>query len=82
MNEIEAFYDECIIIDMRGMPSLTNQIGVEDFKKSGITMANIQGSTEEAMLLHKWYIDQFDEVTLVKKLKILLEQKKRMIYVF
>lgn len=76
MNEIEAFYDECIIIDMRGMPNLTNHIGVEDFKKSGITMANIQGSTEEAMLLHKWYIDQFDEVTLVKKAKDIVRAKK------
>ena len=76
LSEVDEFYKKCIVIDMRGMPSLTSKIGVADFEVSGITMANIQGAREEAMLLHNWYIDQFDEVNLVKKAQDVLKAKK------
>ena len=65
VDEAEAIYNESIVIDMRGMPSLTSEIGVSDLEASGVTMANIQGGTEGAMLLHNWYIDQFDNVTFI-----------------
>jgi membrane dipeptidase len=76
MSDVDEFYKNCIAIDMRGIPSLTSQTGVDDFKASGITMANIQGSSEGAMLLHKWYIDQFDEVNLVKTAQDVLNAQK------
>jgi membrane dipeptidase len=76
MSEVDEFYNKCVVIDMRGMPRLTSQAGVDDFKASGITMANIQGSNEGAMLLHKWYMDQFDEVNLVNNAQDILKAKK------
>jgi hypothetical protein len=57
VDDAETIYNDSIVIDMRGMPSLTSEVGVRDFEASGVTMANIQGGSEAAMLLHIWYID-------------------------
>jgi membrane dipeptidase len=75
LDRAETIYKDSIVIDMRGMPNLTSDIGVSDFRSSGVTMANIQGGTEGAMLLHNWYIDQFDDVSLVRNAKDVLNAK-------
>ena len=75
VEEAEAIYNESIVIDMRGMPSLTSEVGVSDFEASGVTMANIQGGSEAAMLLHNWYIDQFDNVALATSAKDVVDAK-------
>ncbi len=75
VDEAEAIYKDSVVIDMRGMPSLTSEVGVSDFEASGVTMANIQGGSEAVMLLHNWYIDQFDNVKLVKSAKEVVDAK-------
>ncbi len=75
MDEAEAIYKESIIIDMRGHPSLTRN-GVDDFRASGITMANIQGDSEQAILLNKWHIRHFPSLSLVESAEDILEAKK------
>ena len=76
MDEAEAIYKESIVIDMRGMPRLT-PIGVKDFKASGITMANVQGDSEEAIFRQNWLMNKYDEVSLVKTAKDVVEAKKK-----
>lgn len=76
MSEAVEIYNESVVIDMRGMPSITSNTGVSDFRASGITMGNIQGDTEESMLLNSWYIDQFEDVHLVKSPDDVLNAKK------
>jgi membrane dipeptidase len=74
LDEAEAIVRESVVIDMRGMPTLTGR-GVEDFRASGITMGNLQGDSVEALLLRRWYIDHFDEVVLVRSAQDLLDAK-------
>lgn len=76
MDKPEAIYEESVVIDMRGMPRLT-PIGVKDFKVSGVTMANIQADSEEAIFRQNWLIDKFDDVTLVKKAQDVVDAKKK-----
>jgi len=76
LDEAEAIYKESIIIDMRGHPSLTRN-GVDDFKASGITMANIQGDSELAMLLNNWHVRHFRELSLATSAEHVLEAKKK-----
>ena len=75
MDEAEEIYRDSIIIDMRGMPSFTSEVGVSDFKASGVTVANVQGDSEQALLLHNWYIDQFADVRCVKSSQDVLDAK-------
>ena len=76
MNEAEKIYKESIVIDMRGMPSITSNTGVNDFRDSGVTMANIQGGSEQSAMLNNWYIDQFEDLHLVKTYSDVIDAKK------
>ena len=76
MDEAEALYKESIVIDMRGMPRLT-PVGVKDFKTSGVTMANIQADSEEALWRQNWLLDKFDDVSLVKTAQDVVDAKKK-----
>jgi membrane dipeptidase len=75
VDEAEALYRESIIIDMRGQPSLT-KTGVDDLRISGITMANVQGDSEQAMLLNNWHINQFPGLRLVTSAEDVLQAKR------
>ena len=76
MDDAEAIYKESIIIDMGGHPSLTRN-GVADFKASGITMANIQGDSEQAMLMNNWHIRHFPELSLAASAEDIVKAKKK-----
>ncbi len=75
MDEAEKIYNDSIVIDMRGMPRLTS-IGIKDFKTSGITLANVQADSEEAIIRQNWAVNKFDNVSLIKSAQDVVKAKK------